>query len=173
VLDAREFNSRFTHPVQPDTKYLGASQAHPATLDGLPYANTYLWHSGISEEAQEIVRERCGVFYPVPGGSTVILRALPLLMMLGFYKFHIYGFDSCVMDGHHGYAQAENDGEPLLPVRCGGRLFECSPWMLMQANEFRDIVGLLGDGVQIQVHGDGLIAHMLMTGANLAAEEKQ
>jgi len=170
VLDARQFNCRFTKPVNDQTKYLIASQVHPDTLAGLPHDNTYLFHSGISETAQELVREKYGIFHPVPGGSTVMLRALPLLLILGFSKFRVYGFDSCLAgDRHHAYAQTENDSEVVLPVRCGGRLFYCAPWMLAQASEFREVVGLFGDHLQMEVTGDGLIRHMLETGAQLAS----
>jgi hypothetical protein len=43
-----------------------------------------------------MVRQRVGCCYYVPGGSTVMLRAIPLLRMLGFWRLHLFGFDSCV-----------------------------------------------------------------------------
>lgn len=169
VLDAREFNARFTRTVLPDCKYLIASQVHPSTLDGLPRDRTLLWHSGVNEEAEALIRREAGAFYPIPGGSTVVLRAIPLLMMLGFRRMHLFGFDSCVSEGgHHAYAQAENDNEFVMPVTCGGRTFTCTPWMLSQATEFMDLVKFLGDEVELDVRGDGLIATILKTGADLA-----
>jgi hypothetical protein len=171
VLDAREFNSRFVSPQIDTCRYLIASQVHPSTLAGLPKERTYLWHSGISDECEELVMKLNGVFYPVPGGSTVVLRALPLLRMLGYQRFHMFGFDACVLeDGtHHAYPQAENDNQPLLPVTCGGRTFQCTPWMLSQASEFRDLIQSMGDHVELDVRGDGLIAWMLKTGSDLSA----
>lgn len=173
VLDAREFNSRFTYPVTPYTKYLIASQVHPATLENLPKDRTFLWHSGISQKNEELVRDKTGYFFPIPGGSTVVLRAIPLLRMLGFCQIHIFGFDSCVQDGgvHHAYDQPENDREPLISVTCGGRTFSCTPWMLSQASEFRDLVGFLGNEVELAVYGDGLISQMIATGATLSKQE--
>src|SRR5574343_908947 len=76
VLDAREFNARFTKPVIEGCKYLVASQVHPATLEGLPHADTYLWHSSVDEEVGALVKEKYGNFCPIPGGSTVVLRAI-------------------------------------------------------------------------------------------------
>ena len=175
VVDAREFNSRFTKPVIPDCLYLMASQVHPKTLEGLPHERTFLWHSGVSAEVESLVREKTGHFFPVPGGSTVVLRAIPLLRMLGFWRIHIIGFDSCVRRAngtHHAYAQSENDEEHLFPVDCGGRHFVASPWMIAQASEFRGLVRSLGDEVELDVMGDGLIAHMVQTGAELAALEE-
>ncbi len=172
VLDARPFNARFTRPVTSYTKYLIGSQVHPSTLEGLPKDRTYLWHSGISEATEEVIRKKTGHFFPVPGGSTVVLRSIALLRMLGFKSIHFFGFDSCVRsDGvHHAYAQAENDGEPLIPVVLGGKSFQCTPWMLSQASEFRDMVAFMGDEVECAVYGDGLIAQMIQTGANFSTE---
>lgn len=176
VLDAREFNARFTRNVQPDCIYLMSSQVHPKTLEGLPHERTYLWHSGISAEAEQMVRDRCeGLFFPVPGGSTVLLRAIPLLRMLGFWRLHIFGWDSCVFDGadHHAYRQPENDGEALVPVTCGGKTFTCTPWMVSQASEFQDLIKFMGNEVELAVYGDGLIAQIVKTGATLAAEAEK
>ncbi len=173
VLDARAFNARFTRPVVDRCKYLIASQVHPSTLEGLPRERTLMWHSGINEDNEALIREKTGQFFPVPGGSTVVLRAIPLLRMLGYWRFHLFGFDSCVRsDGtHHAYAQAENDNEILIPVTCGGRTFECTPWMLSQASEFRDLVQFLGDEVELAVYGDGLIAAMIAAGASYSTKE--
>lgn len=175
VLDAREFNARFARPVVDKCKYLIASQVHPATLEGLPRDRTLLWHSGISKENEQLVLERTGNYFPVPGGSTVVLRAIALLRMLGYWRFHIFGFDSCVRpDGaHHAYAQAENDNEVVVPVTCGGKTFECTPWMLSQASEFRDLVKFLGDEVELAVYGEGLIATMIATGASFSMKEQE
>ena len=171
VLDAREFNSRFTRNVIPDCKYLIASQVHPATLEGLPRERTYLWHSGISDEAAEMVTERLGMPLVIPGGSTVVLRAIPLLRMLGLSRLHLFGFDSCVIGAdHHAYAQPENDADPVFSLTCGGRTFSCTGWQISQAAEFRDLIKFMGDEVELAVYGDGLIAHMFKTGAQLADE---
>jgi hypothetical protein len=172
ILDARAFNARFAGPVMPDTKYLIASQCAPCVLTGLPRDRTILWHSGMSNDMREWVRKRVGYCFPVLGGSTVMLRAIPLMRMLGFRRMHIFGFDSCVRDGeHHAYRQVENDGEPIIPVTCGGRTFECTPWQAHQAGEFRDLVAAMGDHVELAVYGDGLIAHMIQTGAEMAQGE--
>jgi SAM-dependent methyltransferase len=173
VLDARAFNARFVLPVTGYTKYLIASQAHMTTLEPLPRERTFLWHSGLSDANEALVREVLGgQFWPIPGGSTVVLRAIPLLRLLGFWRIHLFGFDSCVrMNGeHHAYAQAENDREILVPVELGGKVFQCAPWQVSQATEFRDLVAFLGDEVECAVYGDGLIASMVETGAQISTE---
>jgi len=176
VVDAREFNARFTRPVIDGCLYLMASQVHPSTLEGLPKERTFLWHSGISDDNEKLVREKTGIFFPVPGGSTVVLRAIPLLRMLGFWRIHIAGLDSCVRRtdaNHHAYEQKENDAEHYFPVGCGGKQFFCAPWMVSQASEFRGLIKSLGDEVELNIMGDGLIAHMVVTGAAMAALEEK
>jgi SAM-dependent methyltransferase len=171
IVDAREFNSRFASPVVDGCKYLIASQCHPSTLSGLPTDRTILWHSGISQANADLALEQAGYFYPVPGSSTVMLRALPLLRMLGLWKFHVFGWDSCILQGeHHGYPQPENDGEHIITVTCGGRAFKVSPWMLDQAIQWQKVMGMLGDEVDLAVYGNGLLAQMIETGAALSQE---
>lgn len=175
VLDAREFNKRFVLPVLPKCKYLLASQCHPDTVKQVPRDQVLLWHSG--EHLQEVIlaydQER-GIsreWFPVPGGMTVVMRAFPLLIMLGFSRFHVYGLDSCIMDGeHHAYAQAENDSDKIATVKLTGseREFFCHGWMITQAQEFIDIQRMIADVCQMKVYGDGLIAHIIETGARLA-----
>jgi hypothetical protein len=172
VVDAREFNARFTRPVSPDCLYMMASQVHPTTLEGLPHERTFLWHTAVTYENELLIREHHrGYYFPVPGGSTVVLRAIPLLRMCGFWRIHIFGFDSCVLKptlGHHAYMQPENDDEPLFPVVVGGRQFFCTPWMISQASEFKGLCKSLGDEIELNVVGDGLIAHIIATGADIA-----
>lgn len=172
ILDARESNARFSKPVVPGCTYLMASQVHPSVLAGLPRERTYLWHAGLPPALAALALEQQGCYFPIPGGSTVALRALPLLRMLGFWRFHVFGLDSCTNEGaHHAYPQPENDHEKEIPVECGGRVFSCTPTQAAQAAQFRDLVRMLGDAVELAVYGDGLIAHMIKTGAALAHEE--
>jgi len=178
VVDSREFNKRFVQPVVPDCKYLISSQCHPELLRDLPKDRTFLWHTGM-ESIREIVNAERSVWYQVPGGSTVMLRAIPLLRMLGFKKFHLFGFDSCLSEPdageevrhHHAYAQPENDNQAVIPVNVSGRQFMCHPWMISQAQEFQDLVKFLGSEIELEVYGDGLISHILTTGAALADEQ--
>jgi hypothetical protein len=88
----------------------------------------------------------------------------------------LYGCDSCVLkDGyHHAYEQKENDTEIVIPVTVNpsGRVFYGHTWMLSQAQEFMDVIKFLGDEINLAVYGDGLLAHILQTGANLADAEE-
>jgi len=169
VVDGREFNKRFVSPQVDSCRYLIASQCNPAVLDGLPKDRTLLWHSGIDKEVEKLLDEEYpNGWFPIPGGSTVMLRTIPLLRVLGWKKFHVYGFDSCLSEGkHHSYVQTENDNDLPIGACVGDRTFQCHGWMVAQAQEFIDLVTFLGDEVELEVYGDGMIAHILKTGAEL------
>ncbi|RLC59597.1 MAG: hypothetical protein DRI30_00210 [Chloroflexi bacterium] len=176
IIDARAFNKRFTRPIVDDCKYMIASQCDPSVYEGLPMDRTFAWHvCNVDSEISELLDDLYEIWFPCPGGSTVTLRGLCLLRMLGFHKIHMYGFDSCYRgDEHHAYAQLENDYEMarVVPVSVGGKVFWCDPWMYCQAKEWMNMVGLFGDEIDLNVKGDGLIAHIIKTGATLSALEE-
>lgn len=172
MVDARQFNARFTKPVVEDCVYLISSQCHPDVLEGLPREKTYLWHT-TADGVKDILNDRYEKWWHVPGGSTVLLRAIPLMRMLGYKQFHLYGCDSCLMDtGHHAYEQAENDTDRVMPVTVGGRVFQCTPWMAAQAQEFMALIKYLGNEIEIATYGDGLLNHIMEAGAAIADENE-
>jgi hypothetical protein len=183
MVDAREFNARFTKPVVDGCKYLISSQCHPSVFENLPKDRTYLWHTTM-DSIRETVNAARELWWGVPGGSTIMLRAIPLLRMLGFKRFHVFGWDSCLVRSpdesqieanqalaHHAYSQPENDNSPAIAVIVGDRTFQCHPWMISQAQELSALIKFLGNEIELEVYGDGLIAHILKTGAKMAEDE--
>ena len=112
-----------------------------------------------------------GEWWSIPGGSTVLLRAIPLLRMLGFKRFHLFGCDSCLSEGHHAYAQPENDTELVLDTIVGGRVFKCHAWMVQQGQGFIDLIKYLGNDIELEVYGDGMLAHTLTAAAAMESKE--
>lgn len=168
MVDAREFNNRFIEPIIPDCKYFLASQCHPSVFEKAPKDRTFIWHT-MADLLSPMLAEQYETWYPVPGGSTVLLRTIPLFRMLGFKRFHLFGCDSCLEEGaHHAYEQKENDGQAVLPVGVGGKIFYCNPWMVSQAQEFIDTIRSIGDEIELEVYGEGLLRHILETGASYA-----
>lgn len=172
MVDARPFNARFTKPVIDDCKYFIASQCDPSVFEGLPKDRTYMWHAS-TQMVRDALNARYETWWGVQGGSTVLLRAIPLMRMLGFKNFHLFGCDSCLVDNkHHAYAQPENDKEFVMPISVSdGRVFQCHSWMASQAQEFIETIKFMGNEIQLEVHGDGLLAHILKTGAKLAEND--
>lgn len=171
MVDARPFNARFVQPVVDECKYLIASQCDPSVFEGLPKDRTLLWHTS-TEKIRDILNEQYdGKWWGVPGGSTVLLRAIPLLRMLGFKQFHLFGCDSCLLNSkHHSYAQAENDTEVTIPVSVGGRVFRCHGWMAAQAQEFMNLIRVFKDEIDLAVYGPGLLAWILQHAADESAK---
>lgn len=168
MVDARPFNARFTKPIDPRCTYLISSQCDPSVFEGLPIDRTWIWHTS-AESIDEVLSEAYAKWSIIPGGSTVLFRAIPLLRMLGFTKFHLFGCDSCLIeDAHHAYAQPENDGAMVMAVKVtGGRIFHCFPWMASQAQQMIDLIRMMGDEIELEIYGDGLLAHMLKTAASI------
>lgn len=174
MLDARPFNRRFVEPVREDCYYFIASQCDPSVYEILPKHRTFYWHCTTNDEAIAIIDKHYPEYVLCGGGSTVALRALVLLRILGFKNQLIYGMDSCLRnDEHHAYLQAENDSTaPVVPVMVGDKTFFCHRWMAYQAFEFIDMMRGMSEEFSLTVKGDGLIAHILETGAELPQLEE-
>ena len=175
MIDARPTNSRFVQNAIDGCRYFISSQCHPSVFDTLRDKQVYIFHADSHEEVTEFLKsyyfER---FHIVEGGSTVGSRSLMLLRMLGFSRMHVYGFDSCLIgDKHHAYEQKENDGDQTIKIvtKPNEREFVCAAWMAKQAQEFQDIVQHRGDLFELNVIGDGLIAHIIKTGSRLENQD--
>lgn len=187
IVDAREFNKRFTEQCEltKNTQYAISSQCNPAIFKGMPLDRTHVWHVTLSDDGIETITENYGEQYkdwwPVPGGSTVGMRTLCLLQMLGFRKIYVYGLDSCIFEDrdHHAYEQEENDAvQGIIPIVVGGgtqyeKTFQCQPWQAFQSKEFEAMVPRMAEvsDLQIQIKGDGLIAYMVETQAKVLEDE--
>jgi hypothetical protein len=183
MIDSRAFNKRFVerHAEAESCKFAIASQCHPSVFEMLPKDRTYMWHVSLEDSDLEVLNDTYGPMYegwwPVPGGCAVTLRALCALQMIGFRRVELYGFDSCLADDtHHAYEQPENDGDDIIEVRIAkgtehDRSFKCYPFMARQMKEFDVLVNSYLKDMDLIVHGDGLIAHMVKTSAAYSAQE--
>ncbi len=188
MLDAREFNARFLGKPVPECKYLLAAQCHPKAFEKCRGREVYIWHSctGGQEELGLLEEYYFKRIHPFGMGTTVAIRALEILRALGFRNIEIFGLDSCwLKDKHHAYPQPENDrlteqrnhvwlrykneaGDYFEDV---GEEFVCSPWHLKQLTDFQELIAQAGNSFNLVVHGPGLIATMIRTGASLPTEE--
>jgi len=187
IVDARAFNKRFTEQSEltKQTKFAISSQCNPEIFKTLPLDRTYMWHVTLSDESIEVINECYGEqhkdWFPVPGGSTVGMRALCLLQMLGFRKIYVYGLDSCVFEDkhHHAYEQEENDSiQGLIPIIVGGgtqyeKTFQCQPWQAFQLREMEQMFPRMATVPDLKVcfKGDGAIAYMVETQAKVLEDE--
>ena len=182
LMDARAFNARFLATPTEGCQYLLASQCHPDAFELCRGRKTLIWHALSGGEAELEVLDKYYLgrehHHGITLGTTVSLRAISLMRMLGFTEFEIFGMDSCFLDGeHHAYPQPENDRDSWLTVwlRPHGRddlaqRFTCSVWAAKQFEDFLQLVRERGELFQLNVHGPGLIATALRIGAEIEVE---
>lgn len=139
-----------------DVKYLIASQCHADMFAHLHGHQVWLWHLFISEPKTVLPPEA----WMIGGGATTGLRAINLFYTMGFRRFELYGYDSCLQDG----VLRVNGDKPKearpVPVKMGTRTFWCNPAMAHQAQTFQPLFDVMPD-MLIQSYGDGLITAIL------------
>lgn len=170
-LDAREENAEFVKTPHKDCKYLIASQSHPKVFSNLEGYEVYLWHAMSTKDEKQILDDYyMGNYYPIPGGSTVILRAFQLLRLLGYKWFEVYGWDSCLLENEsHAYEQKINQSDQVMTIRVNGKEFQVTPAHFSQVLEFQDMVKSIGNVYNMIIHGDGIMAHLIKSLAKRAA----
>lgn len=175
MVDSRPDNVDFVQRPVDSCKYLIASQCDTSVFEALKNNKVWIWHAQNNIGEQEILEDYyLKNFRFVIGGSTVMLRGIWLMRMLGFKQMEIFGFDSCYMDGkHHAYDQPLNDGCEIREVTCMGKKFQCAAWMASQFDDFQHFIQAVGDKFELNVHGNGLIAHMMQEGAKLFEQESK
>jgi hypothetical protein len=167
LADARVENLEFV-PCETTALQYYASQCHPEVLEAA--TNLVCWHAA-QTAYESLVQDHEGA--KIGGGTTVGLKAIAIAFALGHRHLRLFGLDSSYGPSHHAYAQSLNDGEKTLDVRLGGRSFKCAPWMVTQAEEFKELMPLLlQDGCVVRVFGEGLIPHIASLLKPEAVEER-
>lgn len=137
--------------------YLLASQVHPDVYDWLSGHSIVMWHAWAgSGEAEVLGPDRL----LVGGGSTSGLRAMSLSYLMGFRRFVMFGFDSCLK----GNVKRVNGdiADNLMDVRVGpaGEAFTCNGAMAAQAAEFQSNFQMM-PGIKVRIVGGGLLAAIM------------
>lgn len=159
------------------TTYLIASRCNPDLFDQLTGKQVVIWHSAASkggiqpEDGRTSLEwddldllDECEAWrgrFAIGGGSTSGLRALYVGFLLGFRKFILYGFDSCLdKDRDTKRFTGEKVGAAWIgDVIADGRRFWCNGALMQQAIEFQEVYRL--PNISIEAKGDGLIAAIL------------
>jgi uncharacterized Rossmann fold enzyme len=162
LLDARPQNVTFVQKPHKDVTYLVAAQCHPDVFEALKGYKVMMWVA-VSPGMNEIAKKANKSVCVVGGGNTVGLKTLCLAWLWGYRNIHLFGFDSSYRDkDNHAYRQALNDGEAVMDITVeDGKTFKCARWMAKQALDFLNQLKELNErGVNVHVHGDGLIPHV-------------
>jgi Protein of unknown function DUF115 len=163
LLDAKPRNAEFILP-NVETTYFIASQCCPEVFDKAEATGNriLMYHAVNNDEEFQCIKDVEEMWVPVQGGSTITMRAIRLFTLLGYMNFETYGWDSCLRDGrHHAYEQPDADKQRVFKFEVEGKLFKVTPWMISQAFELINFVKMFCMNININVHGDGLIAHII------------
>lgn len=186
VMDARPTNTRFVEPAIPNCHYVLASQCHPSLFDAVQdREHTWIFHAVADPDAKP-ERSILDAYYlgnweGIAGGTTVVSRAIGLLRTLGYLSYDLFGVDSCFIDGQgHAYAQPENTRDRRMTFTAHptghpdkARTFVCAPWHVKQAEDFLQFIRFAGNHFRLNVHGDGLIAYMMRTAADVVLAQQE
>lgn len=162
-FDADPLMLEFMTP-HPAAIYLLASRCPTKAFELVEGCNVVMWHAAGDTNLQAIL-ERRGLMEPmVSGGSAAVTRAMHLAHAIGYREEHLFGADSSFHEGDTHVRQSTTV-ERRMQVLCNKRVFECSPWMAQQAEDFKVMAPHMKSvlGVDLHVHGDGLIPHIAMT----------
>lgn len=161
LMDARPENAEFVKDG-PDVDYYIAAMCHPSVFEALEGKRVFVWHPDQAQQEERAIMEanRPERGFLIPGGGFIGLRALILAFVMGYRKFHLYGYDSCVSNGrHHAYPQSLNDNDRRMQFYMLGKYYEGAPWMGRQTHEFKDVHDkLVGHyACSIVAHGAGML----------------
>jgi len=140
------------------TTYLISSRCDATMFDALQSKRVFVVHTWAKEEHCD---EYNGKLL-LGGGSTSGLRAITAGYALGFNRFVLYGYDSCLAKDKATKRFTGEGVEPtkILDVIVDGKRFWTNGAMAQQAHEFQDYYTAMPD-LQIAVKGGGLIAAII------------
>lgn len=173
IVDAQPSSAAFCAPVE-DCTYL-ASAVDPRTVRAA--YNPVLFHLNFEGIEENFPREKVerGGYALLGGGVSVGITMLTLAWALGYRTLHLYGYDSSNRDGAtHAYSQPQNAYVPNMSVEWAGKTYHCSMPMKLQAEAFiKFAVQLQDEGVDLHVHGDGLLPAMWLIKPTTEREKYQ
>jgi len=164
MYDPQEVTVKFVQRPRRGVTYFFGSQCHPNTFDAVAGYDVRLWHANVGTGERPLLEELYDDWCLVAGGSTVGTRAFYVGLEMGFRTFHVYGMDSCLLDGEsHVYDQARIEGvaEDIVTVKSCGKTFTTYRWLAHQAEDFAKLLAAHGERMEIQIHGGGLLAAVL------------
>lgn len=137
------------------TVYLLASRVNPLVFDHLSDCNVVLWHSWSNEKECEAFKGHMAI----GGGTTSGLRAINIGYVLGFRKFILYGFDSCLSDDKERKRFTGEGPGQIIDVIVGGKTFYCTYALAQQAQDFQQLYKIMD--ITVESKGNGLISEII------------
>lgn len=145
-----------------DVRYYFASQVHPSVFNKFKDFDVTLFHLYTNIPNDEMA-DLIGDGFLIGGGSTSGLRAMTLAFVMGYRKFHLYGFDSCMSNGIRKITGEGQQHKKLVDVHVGSpdsdEVYVADAAMAAQAGEFETMLKFLSEmsPIHVTTHGKGLI----------------
>jgi len=156
-------------PPHRDVYYYVCSHCQPSIFKQLKGYHRVLWHCfDEPPDYQALVARLFPGEFMIGGGFVTFFRAINIATILGYRKFDIYGCD-CSYEGetvhYEGYHNSSR--EPKMIVAAGTkeqyRVYNTTPSLSFLASEFIRFCDTNNRGLDIRVHGDGLMRHLHQT----------
>lgn len=177
VCDPDPVTANYLRKPNKDTTYFVASQCHKSVFDALEGCDIIMWHCwpiGVADQSsKEFLDEHTPGWVAIGGGCTVGLRAISMVLMMGYSDMHFFGFDSCMSmnDDHHAYPFVDPEKEFLgdvYDVRIGmgsvngpvEKVYRVAGYQLAQAEHYKQTLMAFGQAFRPTFHGPGLLADM-------------
>jgi hypothetical protein len=163
-FDADPLMLEFVKPPVKEVTYLLASRCPTEAFEILEGCDVVMWHAAGDEHIEEILEKNLKMEPMITGGSAAITRAMHLAQSMGFKEVHLFGADSSFKDSDT-HIRKSTTVERRMRVMVNNRAFECAPWMAQQAEDFKILAPSMMHhmGIDLHVHGDGLIPHIART----------
>ncbi len=165
LLDPRSHVGNFIDDIHPNSLVFVASMVDPEVTDRLLKKKRKVIGYHVAVGAEEIDFMRNGDCLIV-GGSATATRGISLLEGIGFRNMELYGYDCSYHEKPDLKEKKENGtlkyDEITLEIETYGkhklkRTFWTEGQFLAQLQEFRNYY-LTRDGLNLNIHGDGMIA---------------
>lgn len=150
--------------LEPNDKFLFASQTHPELMDRVLNAggSVTLWHTQHPDEWQMPTPEGKRIY----GGGTVGSRSFELAYILGYRDVHVLGMDACISPDNMIAAETpmyEDRRDDLKVFIAGERAFVALPSHARQVEDFPHVLRPL-KGMEVTFYGDGLMQWAMRNG---------
>lgn len=153
-VEPRDRTENLKHKHE-EVAYLLASRVNPNVFEHLNDCHVTLWHSWSTDEECEAFKGKMAI----GGGTTSGLRAINVGYVLGYRKFKLYGFDSCLSeDKKKKRFTGEGPGQ-IIDVVVGEKTFWCTYALAQQAQDFQKLYQIMD--ITIESVGNGLISAII------------
>lgn len=161
-IDPRPHKAKFLASPHPGVSYLIASSCHPKTFDAVSGRRVTMFHALEEDILDEIWWLDPQATDVVKASVNVGITALFLLDAMGHRSIAVHGMD-CSYEGGGSTHAGHHFGKPptQIEIHCGGRPFLSSHLMAETAQEALSISRHMAGHMTIDLHGDGLLQHMM------------